>query len=533
MVVTPRALLEHDPLGLRLLAGEERLDTPIRWVHVSEVLDPTPWLQGGELLLTTGLRLTDDASMHDYVDRLADHQIAGVGFGTGTDPVTIYEEVPASFVAAARRRNLPLLVVPFDTPYVAISEFVSARLAAEQYSTVQRAFDAQRRLTAAANPGDPARVIRLLTRLIDGWCVVTTAEGTVLEAVPSSAAGKVPRYEKDIQRVRSGGGVASIGEAGGKSTAVHPLGAQGRPRRLLVVGKDSPFSEFDRIVIAAAAALLSIETERRLSLSSERHQLQEYLGGILLRQGTTSAERTRLLGRLGFRSRSTFRVARLVHQGASFATAKLVHDVFSEVDIPALCVADPAHPGHYLVLCQERVSGTIQQFRELHRELNPAKTSIGVSEALPPGDLDRGLQQALLALWNAESSRAGFIEFDGLRPFDLLLGAVPTALLDGLQSVALAPVRRLEAGGDGQTVAALEAFLRFNGAWGAAAGFLGVHRQTLVKRVREAERLLGLDLDSPDERAGLWLAFSARNVLRQAAIDTPPGGGGALSAVLS
>lgn len=520
MAVTPRSLLEHAPLKLQLLAGEERLDTPIRWVHVSEVLDPTPWLQGGELLLTTGLRLSDDASMRDYVDRLADHEIAGVGFGTGTDPVTIYEEVPSAFVAAARRRNLPLFVVPFDTPYVAISEFVSARLAAEQYSTVQRAFDAQRQLTAAANPGDPAKVLRLLTRLIEGWCVVTTAEGAVLEAVPSSAAGKVSRYEKDIQRVRSAGGVASIGEAGGESTAIHPLGAQGRPRRLLVVGKGVPFSEFDRIVIAAAVALLSIETERRLSLSLERHQLHEHLGGAVLRSGITSGERARLLGHLGFRTRSMFRVARMSHSGVPFGTAKLVHDVFSEVDIPAICVADPARPGHYVVLCQERSSGTMPQFHELSRGLDTA-SSVGVSEAVPPGELDRGLQQALLALRSAESARTRIVEFGGLSPFDLLLGTVPPELLDSLQAVVLAPVRRLDAAGDGQSVAALETFLRFNGAWGAAASALGIHRQTLVKRIREAERHLGLDLSSPDERASLWLALSAQGIVRRSPFGVP------------
>ena len=30
---------------------------PVRWVHISELADPTPWLSGGELLLTTGMQL--------------------------------------------------------------------------------------------------------------------------------------------------------------------------------------------------------------------------------------------------------------------------------------------------------------------------------------------------------------------------------------------------------------------------------------------------------------------------------------------
>lgn len=518
MAITPRVLLEHPPLRLQLLAGEERLDTPIRWVHVSEVLDPTPWLQGGELLLTTGLRLTDDESMRNYIDRLADHKIAGVGFGIGTDPVTIFEEVPQVVISAARRRHLPLLLVPFDTPYVAISEFVSARLAAKQYSTVQRAFDAQRKLTAAASDGDPAKVIRLLTRLIDGWCVVTTAEGAVVEAIPTGAASNAARFESDIQRVRARGGVASIGKAGGESTAIHPLGARGRPRRLLITGKDVPFSEFDRIVIAAAVALLSIETERRLSLSQERHHLHEHLGGKLLALNTPTIERLRVLGQLGLHPRSAFRVARIRHPGRPFDVAKSVHDVFSEIDIPTLCVSDTTEPDHYIVLCKDRVPGTARHFRELHRQLNSTAVRIGISNAATISDLDRALQQARLALTNADRSETGVMEFSELRLFELLLGTVPPAVLASLQDVVLAPAGTTE-NSDALPIAALEAFLRHNGSWGAAADSLGIHRQTLVKRVHEAAGLLKIDLNSPDTRAGLWLAFSARDMYRHATED--------------
>ena len=45
-------------LGLKVSAGEEAAgDREIRWVHITELLDPTPWLSGGELLLTTGIPL--------------------------------------------------------------------------------------------------------------------------------------------------------------------------------------------------------------------------------------------------------------------------------------------------------------------------------------------------------------------------------------------------------------------------------------------------------------------------------------------
>ncbi|MBV9805522.1 MAG: PucR family transcriptional regulator ligand-binding domain-containing protein, partial [Solirubrobacterales bacterium] len=70
-MLTVRELLRD--LDVRLLAGERGLQLPVRWVHISELLDPTPWLSGGELLLTTGMQLQTPAQAREFVGRLADH----------------------------------------------------------------------------------------------------------------------------------------------------------------------------------------------------------------------------------------------------------------------------------------------------------------------------------------------------------------------------------------------------------------------------------------------------------------------------
>ena len=55
MSVTVKDIVSISGMPLKLVAGEGSLDRPIRWVHVSELEDPTPWLKGGELFLTPGL----------------------------------------------------------------------------------------------------------------------------------------------------------------------------------------------------------------------------------------------------------------------------------------------------------------------------------------------------------------------------------------------------------------------------------------------------------------------------------------------
>ena len=78
-MLTVRELLRG--LDVRLLTGDEATDVPVRWVHISELLDPTPWLSGGEVLLTTGMALQTPEQQREFLTRLADHHLAGLGFG--------------------------------------------------------------------------------------------------------------------------------------------------------------------------------------------------------------------------------------------------------------------------------------------------------------------------------------------------------------------------------------------------------------------------------------------------------------------
>jgi PucR family transcriptional regulator, purine catabolism regulatory protein len=121
-------------LGLQLRCGQEAAQTPVRWVHSTELPDPTPWLKGGEVLLTTGLQLDTAKLQRDYVERLAEHQIAALGFGTGFR----HRKLPAALLASASRRGFPVFEVPYELPFIAITERAFARLLEERYELLQR-----------------------------------------------------------------------------------------------------------------------------------------------------------------------------------------------------------------------------------------------------------------------------------------------------------------------------------------------------------------------------------------------------------
>ncbi len=108
-----RTLLERHELRLRLLSDEAELapgalDEPVQWVHSSDLIDPTPFLDEQQLLLTTGTQFEaghdDPRTADDYVGRLRARRLTGVGFGNEV----IRSGPPESLIAACRRHGIPL-----------------------------------------------------------------------------------------------------------------------------------------------------------------------------------------------------------------------------------------------------------------------------------------------------------------------------------------------------------------------------------------------------------------------------------------
>ncbi|MBT2472234.1 PucR family transcriptional regulator ligand-binding domain-containing protein, partial [Streptomyces sp. ISL-66] len=182
-------LLADHELGLRHLAGPA--EGEVHGVHASEMADPSPYLLGGELLLTAGAGLAEaeagteaeagagaeagtdtgaDARAADartdtgtdaeqYVARLVRAGTAAIGFGV----TPVHATVPRSLVEACDRHGLPLLEVPPGTPFTAVGRSVWRLMAQARTAELRRVTEAQQSLAAAAARPDPvAAVLRRL-----------------------------------------------------------------------------------------------------------------------------------------------------------------------------------------------------------------------------------------------------------------------------------------------------------------------------------------------------------------------------------
>src|SRR5262249_56103798 len=104
--------------GIGVAAGREGLATPVRWIPSSELRDPTPWLEGGELLLATGLGIGGSpAAQVAYVRRLASAGLAGLALGVGLG----FDSVPRAIATVADRHGFPVLTIPSHLPVLPLT----------------------------------------------------------------------------------------------------------------------------------------------------------------------------------------------------------------------------------------------------------------------------------------------------------------------------------------------------------------------------------------------------------------------------
>lgn len=266
MPITLRELART--LRLPVLAGD--VSRPVGWVHGTELADPTPFLEGGELLLTTGLAVVGA----DYVERLVRAGVVGLGFGTGLG----HDVVPVELVEAAAKADLGLVEVPRGVPFIAISKAVSKALAADEYAALTRTSEAQRALTRAAVRGGVAGVVRRLGQWIDGWVVLLDAAGV---AVHEHNARQVPGLSAEVARLRTAGGLASAAfETGGWNVFLQALGS--RARGVLAVGTAAPLDAADLSIVNTAASLLTLALAQNDAVDAAHRELRSGQFRLLL-----------------------------------------------------------------------------------------------------------------------------------------------------------------------------------------------------------------------------------------------------------
>ncbi|MGO4533346.1 PucR family transcriptional regulator ligand-binding domain-containing protein [Leifsonia sp. 2MCAF36] len=484
MPATLTQLLARPELGLRLLTPSSvgELDAPLAWAHSSDLPDPTPFLAPGQVLLVT--QPPEDAE--PYVQRLVEHGIAAVGFGTEV----VRDGTPATLIEACTRQGLPLFEVPYRTPFIAVVRFVADRVAADAYARSTWALRASRAISLAAlRPDALGAVLSELSRQIERPVALVGADGAVARSHPSGSLDARARRalsEAADPLLRSGRRAAGTVGTDAGPFALQTLGAAGRLRGVLAVGSDGLDASAQQVVTGVVAlAGLALEQSRAADAARARLRTAVWRALVAGEAAVAASIAEPVLGPL---PHPPLRVA-VLHGPAIAAAADWLE---SNAD------GFFARDGQEIVLLGDDAGVAGVAALAARFDLRGGLSSSTALDALPA------------AVAQAQTARNRANADDPVPSFDDLAAAGMLALLHtpDARAVAETSLRPLVAA-DPSLPRVLRTWLDADGVYDVAARQLGMHRHTLRARVADAERLLGRDLASFAARADLYAALRA------------------------
>ena len=523
-----------------VVAGADRLDTPVRWVHAIELTDVARLLRGGELVLSTGIALPDDERLlAAYVTELADVGVAGLAVELGR---RYAGSLPAALIAAAARTGLPLIAFEREVAFIEITEAVHARIIDAQLDELRVSERLHEMFTELSVAGaSPEEIIQQAAALAGRPVILADLSHRVLAFSPGGAdPGRLlTGFAARSRSIRLSGRTVYDQASG---WLVTPVGAQGEDWGRVILVCDGPPAGTDTVLIERAATTLALGrllTRHRESLERQAHRT--LISGIISQAHADPAEaavRSRALGVpvdgrqliaivLRFRDRAVSgpgsplgispggplgmpahaRVLDLADAAAAACRAERIPSLVGTLDDDRagamLSLGPRVEPDEVLTRLATRirdrapdalvigVGATAGSIRDVRRSFLEASQVADVAAAHPDGRdppfyrLPDLRLRGLLHLLRDDPRLQTFVERE--------LGA----LLAADQGAGLIDV--------------LAAYLAAGGNKAEAAKASHLARPTFYERLRRIERICGTDLSSAESRTSLHVALLALN----------------------
>ncbi|MEU7697835.1 PucR family transcriptional regulator [Streptomyces sp. NPDC039028] len=492
MPLTVRDLLAISSLRLRLVAGSTGLGRVVEAAHATENTRPASWLEGAEVVMTSGLLLVGDESDYAaYVEELNAGKAAALIVGVG--PGLPLQTVPPALSHHAERAGMPVLAAPPGVAFASITKAVFAARASEERRLLEKTLRTQRRLSSAAASGDG------LAGLLSSWFqavhsgVAVCDSGRLLGSAGTDGHELLMNAAPVIETVAlhglrgSGGADLPCGRL-----VVQPLGTTRLRGFLILLDANSPEA---RLLISVLVSLLSVELERR-HLADEPQRRR----------------RAALLARL-FQTDITAEQARTLLQTADAAASTIRAVAVLAADEPVELAADLALavPGGLARVTGGRVEMVVSEDLDTStvlRRFAPGRPA-GIGPAVAPQHAALSMRQAI-ALLSSSAELGRPVSASEAGSVRLLLSLGSPATLAAFADTVLAPIDAADP--SGELIETLRVWLETNGSWAETSSLLGLHRHTVQNRIEKVTRLTGRQQDRAEDRVDLWLALTARAV---------------------
>lgn len=520
--------------GVTVVAGHERLDREVRWVHCGEIADIAQYLTGGEVLLTaaTGLGVGDRAQ-RSYIREIAHVGAVAVIIELGRR----LQRISAPMVEEAERDGLVLVALEHEVPFVAVTHAVHTELVNASHAAVLRALEIDNALGELVRDGAPLpAVLELLSERLRNPVILEDAAHRVLAyGEASGLVGSVVREWRAHSRAPHSEPPASevrMSEAQ-LTCAWSTISLRGEVwGRLHVLERDSPLDAVARLATNRVASTIALQLmlERDVHLSEEAEigllrrltsardfNAREFLdraGGLGIALGeelvvlATSPAPSPPHAPGGEDPVSTLLEAvRVALAGVRWPA------VVGALDGAVVAVASTGVPGGH----EAAARGVADRLVEL-----PGSTmSIGVSRPCHPPALPRAFEEARAADRLAPPGIGVRVQlYDELVLHRLLSPLINGPELATFVEGELGDLTAYDEQHNSELVRTLDAFLQCNGNKNATAETLFLSRRSVYYRIERIEEILGCSLDATERRGRLYLALRARELLNDPTVST-------------
>lgn len=480
--LTVADLVAMPHLGLQLAAGGEGATQPVLWTHTSELEDPGPWLEGGELLIVNGFGIPENP--HDqveYVARLAHHRLAGLAVSVKAPELT------RELLEEADRLSFPVLRVPRQVPFIEISYLVanaSERSARGRLSRHLRIFETLRYRNSVTS------------KIVEIYSQLELVSGYRLALVSPAGLPLLPEWswvpdDLDIMHVEGATDLQVLADG-----YVLPLVVGDRVTAYLI-GKESPHSDPGGLAalqhVSTLAALDAVDDQRR---REAQHRQGSVLLASALDADVAAGELAVRFAAAGIEPEHGMRFLACESAPDDERDSVAVRDWLADRHIPHLLLEQ----GSLLAVVQ-CADGDLQAITaDLGRRVGASSHSTAVEE------LPRLHRQALWSLRLAKESGVATVvlaeEHVGLGRW--LNQNVET--LEQLTDATLLPLVQHDSNHGTQLMSTLAAFFQNHGRMRSTATQLFVHEHTVRYRLNQIEQLTKRSLKSYRDSFELWLA---------------------------
>ncbi|MDD1476378.1 PucR family transcriptional regulator [Arthrobacter sp. H16F315] len=515
------AVRKGDP---EILTGASKLGTPVRWIHVAELRNLTGFLEGGELVLTTGLAFEDSSSAATrYLAELASLGAAGVIVEILDDRA----EASRALREAAASARIPVILVRKPVRFVEITENVHKIILAGQLERVEKARHVHEVFTLLSLESAGAdEIVARAAQLIGAPVVLENISHLVLAfdggGIP---AGKLLNdWENRSRVVHLNEATTRTGEENWLQT---PVGLRSQRWGRLVVPVTLDNDTDASMVLERAGQALSIN---RFAERDQRELGYQARAGLMheLRQprSLSEAEAQARAGALGLRSYQMYvpvvfrldprggegplalqRRERALLESVNRSLQSLKYSALAaslQTGTVALLLGLPpkqAEEGAVTRICAELRRLAADSAEDLqwaagigHPQGSLLLTAAALDEANHVAEAASTLQKRGKPFYRAADIR--------LRGLLALLRSDPR-----VQTFVEGELAGILGGNESEELLLLEKYLEAQGNKAELARTSFLSRPTLYSRLARLERKLGLELDEPESRTSLHVAL--------------------------